>query len=84
LRGGLDYVEGLEMAYDNIQAEAATAIRGHKRPVEKKRRPVVDLKGAIERATPAYFKGGAGGSLSIAETEKIAGAVERWLNGDRP
>lgn len=31
---GLDYGEALEMAYDNIQAEASHAIRGKKRPKE--------------------------------------------------
>lgn len=36
---GVEYCEALEMAYDNIQADAAAAIRGMRRPkmpVEKK------------------------------------------------
>jgi hypothetical protein len=29
---GLDYVEALEMAYENLQVAAASAIRGKRRP----------------------------------------------------
>jgi hypothetical protein len=32
LRGGLDYEEALEMAYENIQLEAKSAIKGKRRP----------------------------------------------------
>ena len=32
---GLTYEEALEMAYENIQAEASAAIRGRRRPSEK-------------------------------------------------
>lgn len=36
---GLPYDEVLEMVYDNLQAEAADAIRGKRRPVERVAKP---------------------------------------------
>lgn len=33
-RAGLEFEEALEMAYENIQGEAAAAIRGKKRPAK--------------------------------------------------
>lgn len=36
---GLPYLEALEMAYENIQSEAATAIRGKRRPSTPKQTP---------------------------------------------
>lgn len=46
-RYGLSGPEGLEMAYDNIQTEAANAIRGKRRPVDK---PAVSKKTRHEAA----------------------------------
>jgi len=37
----IDYHEALEMAYDNLQAEAADAIHRKRRPMPKKRQPTV-------------------------------------------
>ena len=36
---GLDYAEALEYAYENMQQDAKNAIKGLRRPAEKKPRP---------------------------------------------
>lgn len=55
--GPLDYEEALEMAYENIQGEAAHAIKGKRRPrgqedagivISEERRPDV-IEGSWER-----------------------------------